>query len=845
MTEQSPDNQTSDQEASRSESYDPRQAESLVQKEWDDSGIYVASENSEKQKFYCLSMFPYPSGQLHMGHVRNYTLGDVIGRYQRLQGKNVMQPMGWDAFGLPAENAAIKNNVPPQKWTMQNIEHMKNQLKNLGYAYDWSRELATCEPEYYRWEQWFFTKMFERGLVYKKAAWVNWDPVDQTVLANEQVIDGRGWRSDALVERRELAQWFVKITDYAEELLNDLDGLDGWPEKIKTMQRNWIGRSEGVEISFPVPASQQLPVEKLDVYSTRPDTLMGATYLAVAAQHPVALAAAKTATANGKPELQAFLAECNRVKVAEADMAKLEKLGMDTGLVATHPLTGESVPIWVANFVLMEYGSGAVMSVPAHDQRDWEFAKKYELPIIQVVAPAEGSNDTCDIEKEAYLTKNGISVNSGEFSGKNFTDTFNAVAATLASKGLGEKQVNYRLRDWGVSRQRYWGCPIPIINCDACGSVPVPDDQLPVVLPTDVAFEGVGSPIKKMPAWSQVPCPKCGGDAERETDTFDTFMESSWYYSRFASSGFKDGMLDERAKYWGQVDHYVGGEEHAILHLLYARFFHKVMRDEGLVDGDEPFKRLLSLGMVLKDGAKMSKSAGDAGDPQKLLDKYGADAVRMAMMFAAPPEQSFEWSEHGVESAGRWLRTKLWLGVEQHVARGETEPLDVSSLNTKQKELRRIVHESLMKADDDYGRRLNFNTVVSTVMSLMNHVAKFDDNSAQGRAVVQEALSAALLMMAPITPHICHQLWANLTGTALESAEWMGVDESALEKTSVELIVQVNGKLRGKFESPVDAPQEGVELIAKQDDNVSRFLEGKNVRKIIYVKNKLINFVVS
>ena len=529
MTEQSPDNQTSDQEASRSESYDPRQAESLVQKEWDDSGIYVASENSEKQKFYCLSMFPYPSGQLHMGHVRNYTLGDVIGRYQRLQGKNVMQPMGWDAFGLPAENAAIKNNVPPQKWTMQNIEHMKNQLKNLGYAYDWSRELATCEPEYYRGEQWLFTKMFERGLVYKKAAWVNWDPVDQTVLANEQVIDGRGWRSDALVERRELAQWFVKITDYAEELLNDLDGLDGWPEKIKTMQRNWIGRSEGVEISFPVPASQQLPVEKLDVYSTRPDTLMGATYLAVAAQHPVALAAAKTATANGKPELQAFLTECNRVKVAEADMAKLEKLGMDTGLVATHPLTGESVPIWVANFVLMEYGSGAVMSVPAHDQRDWEFAKKYELPIIQVVAPAEGSNDTCDIEKEAYLTKNGISVNSGEFSGKNFTDTFNAVAATLASKGLGEKQVNYRLRDWGVSRQRYWGCPIPIINCDACGSVPVPDDQLPVVLPTDVAFEGVGSPIKKMPAWSQVPCPKCGRDAERETDTFDTFMESSWY----------------------------------------------------------------------------------------------------------------------------------------------------------------------------------------------------------------------------------------------------------------------------------------------------------------------------
>jgi len=821
-------------------SYDPRMAELLVQKDWDESGVYEATENSAKPKFYCLSMFPYPSGQLHMGHVRNYTLGDVIGRYQRLQGKNVMQPMGWDAFGLPAENAAIKNNVPPQKWTMENIAHMKKQLKNLGFAYDWSREFATCDPDYYRWEQWFFTKMFALGLVYKKAAWVNWDPVDQTVLANEQVIDGRGWRSDALVERRELAQWFLKITDYAEELLNDLDTLEGWPDKIKTMQRNWIGRSEGVEISFPVPASQNLPVEKLDVYSTRPDTLMGATYLAVAAQHPVALAAAV-----GKPELQTFLEECNRVKVAEADMAKLDKLGIDTGLVATHPLTGENIPIWVANFVLMEYGSGAVMSVPAHDQRDWEFARKYNLPVVQVVAPVAGSLDECDIEKQAYLTKSGVSVNSGEFTGLTFVEAFDAIANALTEKGLGEKQVNYRLRDWGVSRQRYWGCPIPIINCDACGPVPVPEDQLPVVLPIDVAFEGVGSPIKKMPEWSRVPCPKCGAEAERETDTFDTFMESSWYFARFACSNYKEGMLDDRAKYWGQVDHYVGGEEHAILHLLYARFFHKVMRDAGLVEGNEPFKRLLSLGMVLKDGAKMSKSAGDAGDPQKLLDKYGADAVRMAMMFAAPPEQSFEWSEHGVESAGRWLRTRLWQSVQQHLDGGDTTSLDKSKLDSAQKELRRVVHTSLKKADDDYGRRLNFNTVVSTVMTLMNTVSKFDDSSAQGRAVEREALTAAVLMMAPITPHICEQLWRGLCGTSLESAQWMKVDESALEKTSVELIAQVNGKLRGKFETQVDATQEEVEQLAKQDNNVCRYLDGKTVRKVIYVKNKLINFVVS
>lgn len=820
--------------------YKPQNSERQIQAYWQENSTFEVSENSDKPKFYCLAMFPYPSGQLHMGHVRTYTLGDVIARFQRLQGKNVLHPMGWDAFGLPAENAAIKHDIPPAKWTHSNIAHMKDQLQSLGFSYDWSREFATCNADYYRWEQWFFTKMFKKGLVYKKAAMVNWDPVDQTVLANEQVINGRGWRSDALVERRELAQWFLKITDYAQELLDNLDGLDGWPDKIKTMQRNWIGRSTGVEMTFPLPQIDDVDLDGVTVYTTRPDTLMGATYLAVAPQHPLA----KTAAAKN-PVLAEFLTQCNQVKVAEADMAKMEKLGMDTGYIAAHPLTGEAIPVWVANFVLMEYGSGAVMSVPAHDQRDYEFAKKYGLPIKQVVAPAADSEQDCDIAEAAYVSKNGVLTNSGDFDGLNFDEAFKQIAEALGDKNLGETQVNYRIRDWGVSRQRYWGCPIPIINCEKCGAVAVPEDQLPVTLPKDVQFDGIGSPIKKMESFYKTTCPTCGGAAERETDTFDTFMESSWYYARFASANNENEMLDERAKYWTSVDHYVGGEEHAILHLLYARFFHKVMRDEGLVDTDEPFEKLLALGMVLKDGVKMSKSAGDAGDPKLLLDAYGADAVRMAMMFAAPPEQSFEWSEHGVESANRWLRTKLFKTVDQHLARGTVEALNKNQLNDSQKDTRRVLHETIAKAADDYGRRLSFNTVVSSSMSLMNHLLKTDDRTPQGRAVAQEVLTSVVTIMAPITPHICHELLLRLTGEKLEEIVWLDVDEDALVKTTVPIIVQVNGKLRGKLEMSVDDSKQDIEAAARKVENVEKFIEGKTIRKVIVVPAKLINFVVS
>ena len=814
--------------------YSHTEIEREVQKHWADNGSFEVTENSDKPKFYCLSMFPYPSGQLHMGHVRTYTLGDVIGRFQRLKGKNVLQPMGWDAFGLPAENAAIKRNIPPAKWTYQNIAHMRTQMKALGFAFDWSREFETCDPQYYKWEQWFFTRLFRKGLVYKKAAFVNWDPVDQTVLANEQVIDGRGWRSDALVERRELAQWFVKITAYAEELLEDLDKLAGWPEKIKTMQRNWIGRSEGVEIKFQLNGA-----EAVSVYTTRPDTLMGVTYLAVAPQHPLAVSAA-----GNNPELQTFLDDCNQTKVAEADMAKQEKQGLPTGQDVIHPITGEPVPVWVANFVLMEYGSGAVMSVPGHDQRDWEFAKKYGLPIKQVIAPAESSQADCNLDLEAF-TERGVLVNSGEYDGLKFDQAFEAIAAVLVQKNCGERQTNYRLRDWGVSRQRYWGCPIPIINCDKCGPVPVPDEDLPVELPTDVEFEGVGSPIKKMNDWYETSCPDCGSAAIRETDTFDTFMESSWYYARFASHNHSEGMLDQRAKYWTSVDHYVGGEEHAILHLLYARFFHKLMRDEGLVESDEPFEKLLALGMVLQGGTKMSKSAGDAGDPQHLMDRFGADAVRMAMMFAAPPEQSFEWSENGVESANKWLRTRLWNTVVDHLSGGVLPTLDIASLSSEQRDLRRLVHETLAKCEDDFGRRLAFNTVVAAVMSLMNQVTKFEDSSGQGRAVVHEALTAAVLIMSPITPHICHTLWQMLGLGDIEIANWLPVDQGALEKSVVELAVQVNGKLRGKVELSPDAEQDEAVRVARLQENVEKYLIDKTIRKIIYVPNKILNFVVS
>jgi leucyl-tRNA synthetase len=813
-------------------SYSQGELERQVQRTWQETGAFVVDEKSEKPKFYCLSMFPYPSGQLHMGHVRTYTLGDVIGRFQRLNGKHVLQPMGWDAFGLPAENAAIKHKVAPAEWTLQNIDQMKRQMQSLGFSYDWSREFATCTPEYYRWEQWFFTKMFAKGLVYKKAAWVNWDPVDQTVLANEQVVDGKGWRSGAVVERRELSQWFVKITDYAEELLSELDHLPGWPEKIKTMQRNWLGRSEGIEISFPLDGS-----DSLSVYTTRPDTLLGVTYLAVAAQHPLAREAGLN-----QPGLQAFLEECNRVKVAEADMAKLEKKGMNTGSFARHPLTGEAIPIWVGNFVLMEYGSGAVMSVPGHDQRDWEFAKQYDLPIQQVIEAVSG--EEADLTAAAYTVK-GRLINSGEFDGLEFSDAFSAIATALEEKSLGTKQVNFRLRDWGVSRQRYWGCPIPIIHCDKCGAVPVPEDHLPVELPTDIVFEGVGSPIKKMPEWYQVACPECGAEALRETDTFDTFMESSWYHARFMSSDSSTAMVDDRANYWRQVDHYVGGEEHAILHLLYARFFHKVMRDEGLLDSNEPFEKLLALGMVLKDGSKMSKSSGDAGDPKILLERFGADAVRMAMMFAAPPEQSFEWAENGVEAAHRWLRARFWLTVQQHCQRDEIAELDVERLNDSQRELRRLTHETLAKARDDYDRRLAFNTVIAAVMTLMNSVIKFSDTSDQGLAVKHEALRVAVLVMSPITPHICHVLWKKLTSQEIESANWIETDEAALEKSTIELVVQVNGKLRARLAVPAGLDGASVQSAAEQHETIARLLEGLELRKVIHVPDKLINFVVS
>jgi len=817
------------------EQYDPQAIEQEAQSYWEDKQTFRAVEQPDKESFYCLSMFPYPSGRLHMGHVRNYTIGDVITRYQRMQGKNVLQPMGWDAFGLPAENAAIKHQVPPAKWTYENIDYMRGQLKRLGFGYDWERELATCRPEYYRWEQWFFTRLFEKGLVYNKTAMVNWDPVDQTVLANEQVIDGRGWRSGALVERREIPQWFLKITDYAEELLNDLDKLDEWPEQVRTMQRNWIGRSEGVEMEFGIEGGDEL----LTVYTTRPDTLMGVTYVGVAAEHPLASQAAK-----GNSALQAFIDECRNTKVAEADMATMEKKGMATGVMAIHPVTGRKVPVWVANFVLMEYGSGAVMAVPAHDQRDWEFAHNNGLPIEQVIQPADDALEA-DLAQAAF-TEKGVLINSGEFSGLSSAEAFDAIADWLDKAGKGRRQVNFRLRDWGVSRQRYWGCPIPIINCPDCGPVPVPEDQLPVVLPEEVDFDGVGSPIKKMPEFYETTCPKCGGRAEHETDTFDTFFESSWYFARFACRDNDQAMLDERADHWLPVDQYIGGIEHAILHLLYARFFTKLMRDMGLVRVDEPFSRLLTQGMVLKDGVKMSKSKGNTVDPQELIQQYGADTVRLFTMFAAPPEQSLEWSDSGVEGAHRFLK-RLWGMAYQHRAAGEAVPeLNPASMNDEQKDLRRKLHQTLAKVSDDVGRRQTFNTAIAANMELLNDLVKFDDDSDQGRALVQEALEAIVLMLSPIVPHIAHSLWQVLGHPdAVIDQAWPECDETALEQDSIELVVQVNGKLRGHIRVAADASRETIEELAIGNENVQRFVEDKTIRKIIVVPGKLINVVAN
>ena len=859
------------------EFYQPEAIEREAQEYWDGHQTFRAVEDAGREKYYCLSMFPYPSGRLHMGHVRNYTIGDVIARFQRMQGKNVLQPMGWDAFGLPAENAAIKHKVPPAKWTYENIRYMRDQLKRLGFGYDWQRELATCRPEYYRWEQWLFTRLMEKGLVYKKTAAVNWCPHDLTVLANEQVIDGCCWRCDTPVERKEIPQWFMKITQYADELLADLDKLDGWPDAVRTMQRNWIGRSEGLELEFGIHGRD----DRLTVYTTRPDTLMGVTYVAVAAEHPLAVEAAAR-----DPQLAAFIDECRHAAVNEAAMETMEKRGMATGIDALHPITGAPVPIWVANFVLMSYGTGAVMAVPAHDQRDYEFAKKYGLTIKQVIYSADGA--PADIADAAYTDK-GVLKDSGPFNDLDFAGAFNAIADYVEQHGRGRRRVNFRLRDWGVSRQRYWGAPIPVINCPSCGAVPVPEDRLPVVLPEDIAFDGIGSPLKKMPEWYRTQCPTCGGAAERETDTFDTFMESSWYYARYASRDNGTAMLDERANYWLPVDQYIGGIEQAILHLLYARFFHKLMRDAGLVTSDEPFTRLLTQGMVvaetyfaqtadgrkqyfgptdvdverdgkgkvigakLKNGGdavsvggieKMSKSKNNGVDPQTLIDQYGADTVRLFTMFAAPPDMSLEWSDAGVEGAFRFLK-RLWKLVATHVAAGVPMDLEVNALDDTQRELRRRVHETIAKVSDDMARRYTFNTAIAAVMELINAVAKFEDTSDQGRAVVQEALEAVTLLLAPIVPHTCHALWQELghSGAVVEAA-WPAVDQDALVQAEIELVVQVNGKVRGRVKVPADADQTTVETLAKADANVLRFIEGKPIRKLIVVPKKLVNIVV-
>jgi leucyl-tRNA synthetase len=811
--------------------YNPQLLEKAAQDHWLANNSFAVRQDDTREKFYCLAMFPYPSGQLHMGHVRNYTIADVIARYQRMQGKNVLQPMGWDAFGLPAENAAIKNKVPPAQWTTQNIKYMREQLQRLGFAYDWDRELATCDPSYYRWEQWFFTRLFEKGLAYKKKAEVNWCETDQTVLANEQVVDGCCWRCDNPVERREIDQWFIKITDYAEQLLADLDKLDQWPEQVRTMQRNWIGRSEGLDFAFTLADGSELRV-----YTTRPDTLMGATYVAVAVQHPLAKAAAQD-----NPALAAFIESQGNVKVAEADMATMEKLGMPTGMTATHPITGEQIPIWIANFVLMSYGSGAVMSVPGHDQRDWEFARRYELPILPVIAPA--GDESCDLSHAAFTDK-GILVNSGEFDGLDFQQAFDAIADRLEREGKGKRTVNFRLRDWGVSRQRYWGAPIPIINCDDCGAVPVPAKDLPVVLPVDVEFEGVGSPIKKMPEFYQTTCPCCGSAAVRETDTFDTFMESSWYYARYACPQNDQRMLDGEADYWAPVDQYVGGIEHAILHLLYSRFFHKLMRDEGLVSSDEPFIRLLTQGMVLKDGAKMSKSKGNTVDPQSLIDRYGADTVRLFSMFAAPPEQSLEWSDSGVEGANRFLK-RLWKMAGAHIASGPAPKLYIAALDDLHKNIRRKVHETIAKVSDDFGRRQTFNTAIAAIMELCNELGKLGDDDT-GRALMDEALHAIVLMLSPIVPHTCHALWTNLgNANDILNAPWPVVDDNALARDSVDIVVQVNGKVRARMSAPAAADQQTLEALARAQPNVSRFLEGMSVRKVIVVPGKLVNIVAN
>jgi leucyl-tRNA synthetase len=825
------------------EQYNHQEIETNAQRYWQEKNCFQVMEDINKEKFYCLSMFPYPSGSLHMGHVRNYTIGDVIARYQTMLGKNVMQPMGWDAFGLPAENAAIKHKVPPAEWTRQNIKTIRDQMMQIGFAYDWSREIATCDPEYYRWEQWFFLRLFKKGLVYKKNAEVNWDPVDQTVLANEQVVDGRGWRSGALVERREIPQWFLKITAYAEELLNDLDKLEHWPPQVKTMQRNWIGRSEGLEITFNI--KQHDPIT---IYTTRPDTLYGVTYIALAPQHPLVKELAEQ-----QPELKKFIEECRNIKMAEADIATMEKRGIPLSIHAQHPLTGQDIPIWVANFVLMDYGSGALMAVPAHDQRDFEFATKYNLPIKQVIQPNDGT--TWDFKQNAF-TDYGTLTDSAEFSTLTSEQAIQAIATHLEALEIGERKINYRLRDWGVSRQRYWGTPIPIINCSTCGAIPVPDNELPVVLPEEVEFTGVTSPLKSMPTFYQTTCPKCKEPAERETDTFDTFMESSWYYARFACKKQNKSMLDGRANYWLPVDQYVGGIEHAVLHLLYARFFHKLMRDEGLLNSDEPFQRLLSQGMVLNNGAKMSKSKGNVVDPQTLIARYGADTVRLFMMFAAPPEQSLEWSDSGVEGAHRFLR-RLWtFGYEAKDVIRQYNRLPQSNLlgmanwedaNAMQTNVFRQIYMILDQAKFDYERQ-QYNTVVSSCMKILNLLTKIpeanDDKVDIRDIIIFKGFSILLRLLAPIAPHITHQLWQDLNyPDIILNTSWPRSSPIVFQADTIELVVQVNGKLRSRLSVPHDADKQTIEDKVKADTKVQQAIQGKAIKKIITVPGKLVNVV--
>ena len=875
------------------EHYQPSLIEPAAQQKWATQRAFNVTEDTSKPKFYCLSMFPYPSGKLHMGHVRNYTIGDVRSRFKKMQGYNVLQPMGWDAFGMPAENAAINNNVAPAAWTYSNIEYMKQQLKSLGFALDWEREIATCRPEYYRWEQLLFTKLFKKGIVYRKLGTVNWDPIDQTVLANEQVIDGRGWRSGALVEKREIPMYYFKITDYAEQLLNDLDGLD-WPEQVKTMQRNWIGKSRGMTVRFAVADDSKTGLngndaQFLQVYTTRPDTLMGATYVAVAAEHPLA-----TAAAANQPELQAFIAECKAGSVAEADMATMEKKGMPTGRFVINPLNGEKLEVWVANYVLWGYGDGAVMAVPAHDERDFAFARAYGLPMKQVIAVGSNAFDAHNWQDWYADKENGKLINSGEFNGLDFQAAFDAIGAKLQAAGAGEAKTQYRLRDWGISRQRYWGCPIPVIHCERCGDVPVPEQDLPVVLPENVVPDGAGSPLAKMPEFYETQCPSCGGAARRETDTMDTFMESSWYQFRYMSPRFDGGMVaPEAAAYWQQADQYIGGIEHAILHLLYARFFTKLMNDEGIVPVREPFKQLLTQGMVLAatyyrestDGKKtwfnpadvtvqtdekgrpvsavldadgqpviiggvekMSKSKNNGVDPQAIIDAYGADTARLFMMFASPPEQSLEWSDSGVSGAHRFLN-RLWRTVYDFVQQGGAAVSKFAgsqdALSGSLKDLRFKLHSTIAKVTDDYDRRQQFNTAIAAVMELLNQYDKTDCANAEGKAVAREVLEAAVILLSPIVPHICETLWAELnTGSALWQQAWLQPDPAALVQTEIELMVQVNGKLRDKILVAADAAEDDIKAAAFASAGAIKFMEGKTPKKVIVVPKRLVNIVV-